>query len=41
MQKRYSDEPIAGFLREAESEVSVKKLCRLRGFAEASFYTWQ
>lgn len=38
MKKRYSDEQIVGFLREAESDVSVKELCRRYGVSEAGFY---
>lgn len=41
MKKRYSDEQIVGFLREAESGVPVKELCRRHGFSEASFYAWR
>lgn len=41
MKKRYSDEQIIGFLKEAESGVSVKELCRRHGFSDASFYTWR
>ena len=41
MKKRYSDEQIVGFLREAESGVSLKELCRRHGFSEASFYAWR
>ena len=41
MKKRYSDEQIIGFLREADAGVSVKDLCRLHGFSEASFYLWR
>lgn len=41
MKKRYSEEQIIGFLKEAESGVSVKELCRRHGFSEASFYTWR
>ena len=37
--KRFSDEQIIGFLREAEAGVSVKDLCRKHGFSDASFYT--
>ena len=39
--KRYSEEPIIGFLREAESGIKVKDLCRQHGFSEASFYAWR
>lgn len=41
MKKRYSEEQIIGFLREAESGIKVKDLCRRHGFSEASFYTWR
>ena len=37
--KRFSDEQIIGFLREAEAGVSVRDLCRKHGFSDASFYT--
>jgi putative transposase len=41
MKKRYSEEQIIGFLKEAESGVPVKDLCRRHGFSEASFYAWR
>ena len=41
MKKRYSDEQIIGFLREADAGVSVKDLCRWHGFSEASYYLWR
>jgi len=41
MKKRYSDEQIIGFLREADAGVSVKDLCRRYGFSEASYYLWR
>ena len=41
MKKRYSEEQIIGFLKEAESGVPIKELCRRHGFSEASFYTWR
>lgn len=41
MKKRFSDEQIIGFLKEAEAGVSVKELCRRHGFSDASFYTWR
>jgi putative transposase len=41
MKKRYSEERIIGFLREAESGIKVKDLCRRHGFSEASFYAWR
>ncbi len=41
MKKRYSEEQIIGFLREAESGIKVKDLCRRHGFSEASLYAWR
>ena len=41
MKKRYSEEQIIGFLKEAESGVPMKELCRRHGFSEASFYAWR
>ncbi|HXD06906.1 MAG TPA: transposase [Burkholderiaceae bacterium] len=41
MKKRYSVEEITGFLREAQSGVTVRELCRRHGFSEPSYYTWK
>ncbi len=41
MKKRFSEEQIIGFLREAEAGVAVKELCRRHGFSDASFYLWR
>ncbi len=41
MKKRFSEEQIIGFLKEAEAGVPVKELCRKHGFSDASFYTWR
>lgn len=41
MKKRFTEEQIIGFLREAESGVAVKDLCRKQGFSEASYYLWR
>ena len=41
MKKRFSEEQIIGFLREAEKGVPLKELCRKHGFSEASFYLWR
>jgi len=41
MKRRYSDEQIIGFLREADAVVSVKDLCRRHGFSEVSYYLWR
>lgn len=39
--KRYTEEQIIGFLREADAGVPVKELCRRHGFSEASYYLWR
>jgi putative transposase len=41
VKKRFSDEQIIGFLREAEAGLAVKALCRKHGFSEASYYQWR
>ena len=41
MKKRYTEEQIIGFLREADSGLPVKELCRRHGFSEASYYLWR
>lgn len=41
MKKRFTEEQIIGFLREADSGLSVKDLCRRHGFSEASYYLWR
>ncbi len=41
MKKRYSEEQIIGFLREADAGLPVKDLCRKHGFSEASYYAWK
>jgi putative transposase len=41
MKKRFSDEQIIGFLKEAEAGLAVKELCRKYGFSDVSFYTWR
>ncbi len=39
--KRYSEELIIKILKEKESGVKVKDLCRKYGFCEQTYYTWQ
>lgn len=39
--KRFSEKQIIGFLREADSGMAVKDLCRKHGFSEASYYAWR
>jgi putative transposase len=41
VKKRFSEEQIIGFLKEAEAGVPVKELCRKHGFSDASFYLWR
>ena len=41
MKKRFSEEQIIGFLREADRGVAVKELCRKHGFSDASYYLWR
>ena len=41
MKKRFTEEQIIGFLKEAESGLPIKELCRRHGFSEASYYLWR
>jgi len=41
VKKRYSEEQIIGFLKEADAGVPLKDLCRRHGFSEASYYLWR
>jgi putative transposase len=41
VKKRFTEEQIIGFLREVEAGVTVKDLCRRKGFSPASFYQWR
>lgn len=41
MKKRFTEEQILDFLKQAEAGVSVAELCRRHGFSDASFYTWR
>jgi len=41
VKKRFTEEQIIGFLKQAEGGVPVKELCRKHGFSDASFYTWR
>jgi putative transposase len=41
MKKRFTDEQIIGFLKEAEAGAAVKELCRKHGFSDAAFYGWR
>ena len=39
--KRFTEQQIIGFLREAEAGIAVKDLCRKHGFSDAAFYGWR
>lgn len=41
MKKRFTEEQIIGFLKEADAGMPVKDLCRRQGFSEASYYLWR
>lgn len=41
VKKRYTEEQIIGFLKEADRGVAVKELCRKHGFSEQSYYVWR
>lgn len=37
---RFTEEQIIGFLKQAESGMPIKELCRNGGFSDATFYKW-
>jgi putative transposase len=41
MKRRFTEEQIIGFLREADAGIKVKDLCRKHGFSEPSYYAWK
>jgi len=41
VKKRFTEEQIIGFLREADRGMAIKELCRKHGFSEASYYLWR
>lgn len=41
MKKRFSEEQIIGFLKEADAGMPIKELCRKHGFSDASYYKWK
>jgi putative transposase len=38
MKKRFTEAQIVGFLKEADTGLPVKDLCRRHGFSEGSYY---
>lgn len=41
MKKHFSDKQIFSILREAETGISARKLCRKHAISDATFYTWR
>ena len=41
MKKRFSEERIIGFVKEADQVMPVKEPCRKCGFSEANFFLWR
>jgi putative transposase len=41
VKKRFTEAQIIEFLKEADTGVGVKELCRQHGFSEASYYLWR
>ena len=41
MKKRFTEEQIIGFLKQAEAGMSVADICRAGGFSDATFYKWR
>ena len=41
MKKRFTEEQIIGFLREADAGTPIAELCRKHAFSEASYYLWR
>ncbi|QNG76430.1 IS3 family transposase [Stenotrophomonas maltophilia] len=41
MKKRFTDEQIIGFLKQAAAGTPIKELCRKHGFSDASCYLWR
>ncbi|SHM29958.1 putative transposase [Rhodanobacter sp. OK091] len=41
MKRRFTEEQIIGFLREADAGLPIKELCRKHGISSATFYKWR
>ncbi len=38
---RYTEEQIISFIKQAETGLPIKELCRKGGFSDATFYKWR
>ena len=38
---RFTEQQVIGFLKQAESGLPVKEVCRQGGFSEPTFYKWR
>jgi putative transposase len=41
MKKRYSEEQIISILKEADSGIPIKELCRKHGISATAYYQWK
>lgn len=41
MKRRYTEEQIIGFPREADAGLLIRELCRKHGFSEPHYYAWK
>lgn len=41
MKKRFTEEQIIGFIKEADAGLTVDALCRKYGFGNSTFYKWK
>jgi putative transposase len=41
MKNRFTEEQIIRVLKESETGVKIKELCRRHGIAQGTFYTWK
>jgi putative transposase len=41
VKKRFTEEQILGFLKQAEAGVPIAELCRKGGFSSVTFYRWR
>ncbi|KAA0892531.1 transposase [Pusillimonas sp. ANT_WB101] len=41
MKKRFTEEKIIGFIKEAEAGLAVDALCRKHGIGSSTFYKWK